>query len=56
MLQYHESVQALKTAVSINYIQEGTWFSLGCAANEINELDTAAMAFHNCVSLEPEVC
>ena len=49
-------MEALEASVSINYIQEGTWFSLGCAANEIGELDTAAKAFHNCVCLEPEVC
>ena len=35
--------------------QEGVWFSLGCAAQQVEDLDLALRAFQRCVSLEADV-
>jgi tetratricopeptide (TPR) repeat protein len=52
--KFAECVQCLRKSTNINFLQEGVWFSMGYAANEIGDYDTALESFHNCVTLEPD--
>ena len=54
--QYAECVDCLRKSTNINFLQEGVWFSMGYAANQIADYNTAVESFRNCVTLEPEVC
>ena len=54
--QYVECVDCLRKSTNINFLQEGVWFSMGYAANQIADYNTAVESFRNCVTLEPDVC
>lgn len=48
---YRESVEAFQKALSINSLFENTWFSLGCAAMQIEDWEESQRAFMRCIML-----
>ena len=36
-------------------VQDGLWFSLGCAASKVGDVDLEVKAFHRSITLEPDV-
>lgn len=51
--EYQKSVNCYKKALAINSLVENAWFSLGCAAVQMEDWETARLAFAECVVLEP---
>lgn len=37
------------------WLQDGLWFSLGCAASQVGDLDLSIKAWHRAVALQPDV-
>jgi len=52
--QYEKSVEYYSIALAINPLYPASWFSMGCAAMQIEKFDDALNAFSRVVSLEPE--
>lgn len=50
--EYCKSIPCFQKSLAINSLQEGVWFSLGCAAMAAENLELASKAFHRCVSLD----
>jgi tetratricopeptide (TPR) repeat protein len=48
-------VTCLQKAVAINPLNEGSWFTMGCAALQCDDYETAVMAFRRCVGINEEV-
>ncbi|KAJ7360146.1 Tetratricopeptide repeat domain 27, partial [Desmophyllum pertusum] len=51
---YAKSIPCFQKSLEINSLQEGVWFSLGCAAMVTEDLEVSSKAFHRCVSLDSE--
>lgn len=51
---YRQSMECYGKALAINPLYENSWFVLGCAALQVEDLDTASMAFSRVVSLNHE--
>ncbi len=53
--EYAESIECLQKSLSINSLQDGLWFSLGCAASQVGDTQLSIKAWHRAVTLEPDV-
>lgn len=49
------SVECLRKALAINPLNEGNWFTMGCAALQCDDFETAVTAFRRCVGINEEV-
>jgi lipopolysaccharide biosynthesis regulator YciM len=52
--EFAECVECYEKALAINALFENSWFTLGCAAMQLQNWPVAQKAFTRCVSLEPE--
>ncbi|CAH3167549.1 unnamed protein product [Porites lobata] len=52
--EYAKSIPCFQKSLEINSLQEGVWFSLGCAGLATNDLEICAKAFHRCVSIDSQ--
>ncbi|KAL9953055.1 hypothetical protein ACROYT_G040407 [Oculina patagonica] len=52
--EYAKSIPCFQKSLEINSLQQGVWFSLGCAAMVTDDLELSSKAFHRCVSLDSE--
>jgi len=50
--EYAKSIPCFQKSLEMNSLQQGVWFSLGCAAMVTNDMELAAKSFHRCVSLD----
>lgn len=41
--------------VTIMWLQESIWFSLGCAADKVGQVELAVKAYQRSVTLDPDV-
>ncbi|KAI9032211.1 hypothetical protein DFJ74DRAFT_326425 [Hyaloraphidium curvatum] len=52
--EWRQSMDCYSKALAINPLFENSWFILGCAALQVEDFDTASMAFTRVVSLNHE--
>jgi hypothetical protein len=50
-----EAIKCLLKSVEINPLQDGVWFTLGCAASCVSDFTLSIKSFKQCVMLEPDV-
>ncbi|XP_065827475.1 tetratricopeptide repeat protein 27-like [Oscarella lobularis] len=48
-----ECIASFQKTLRLNSMQDKVWFSLGCVALQIGDMNLASSAFHRCVTLEP---
>jgi tetratricopeptide (TPR) repeat protein len=53
--EYDKCIEAYDLALAINPLFDNSWFIMGCAALQIEDLNTADRAFTRVVQIDPSV-